>query len=194
MTLKFSEMDKKQRSRLYTGLFIVAVIIFFLVNNLGGTDQKGPYPPDYNPDAPKLQAEAPDFNLLSTEGENVKLSDFSGKIIIVDFWATWCGPCRRGIPDLVKLKEKYSDKLEIIGVSLDGITRDGSTVKDIEPFMKEFGINYPVVHGTNQVVKDFGGISSIPTSYVINQNGEIVSHYTQLVEYDVYESQIENLL
>lgn len=195
MAFKFSELDKKQRSRLYTTLFFVAVIIFFIVNNTSGEDTQGPYPPDYQANAPKVESKAPDFTLLNMDGETLLLSDYSGKVVIIDFWATWCGPCRKGIPDLIKLKEDYSDKgVEVIGISLDGITRDGSTVNDIVPFIKEFNINYPIVQGTNKIVKDYGSIRSIPTSFVIDQKGNIVSRYDQLVPHSVYETIIKKLL
>ncbi|GJQ63719.1 MAG: hypothetical protein SCALA702_27720 [Melioribacteraceae bacterium] len=195
MAFKFSELDKKQRSRLYTTLFFVAVVIFFIVNNISGEEAEGPYPPDYRADAPKVETKAPNFTLLNMEGETVSLSDFSGKVVIIDFWATWCGPCRKGVPDLVKLKEDYAEKgVEVIGISLDGITRDGSTVDDIVPFMKEYNINYPIVQGTNKIVQDYGNIISIPTSFIIDQKGNIVSRYDQLVPHSVYETVINKLL
>jgi len=195
MAFKWSELDKKTKSRIQTGIFLLAVVIFFIVNNVNGEEGEGPYPPNYNPNSPRVESKAPDFSLLSVSGEPVKLSDYSGKVVIIDFWATWCGPCRRGIPDLVQLKEKYSaDDIEIIGISLDGVTRDGSTVKDIEPFMKEFKINYPIVQGTSEIMQQYGGIRSIPTSFIIDKSGKIAAHYTQLIPYDIYDNMIKKLL
>lgn len=133
---------------------------------------------------------APDFALQSVDGKKVKLSDYEGKIVVIDFWATWCGPCRRGVPDLVELQNQYKDNLVVIGISLD---QEG-TLEDVKPFMKEFKINYPVVYGTQQVVMDYGNIQAIPTSFVIDQNGNVVNKHVGLVPKSVYENQIKTLL
>ncbi|HKI77492.1 MAG TPA: TlpA disulfide reductase family protein [Ignavibacteriaceae bacterium] len=132
---------------------------------------------------------APDFELETTQGNNVKLSDYRGKVVIVDFWATWCGPCRRGIPDLVQLQKNYKDELVVIGISLDTDTRS-----DVEPFVKEFGINYPIVYGNNEVVHNYGDIQAIPTSFVINQKGEIVTSFVGLQNVDNYANIINKLI
>ena len=86
-----------------------------------------------------------------TDGKQIKLSDKRGKIIIIDFWTTWCSPCRRSIPDLIGIQNKYENNVVIIGISLD---RD--TKPDVVPFIKEYGINYPVAYGTTEVVEAFG--------------------------------------
>jgi thiol-disulfide isomerase/thioredoxin len=133
---------------------------------------------------------APNFALQSVDGKKIKLSDYEGKIVLVDFWATWCGPCRRGIPDLVELQNQYKDDLVVIGISLD----QEATLEDVKPFMKEFKINYPIVYGTQQVVVDYGNIQAIPTSFVIDQNGNVVNKHVGLVPKSVYEQQIKTLL
>lgn len=133
---------------------------------------------------------APDFKLESTKGKTVKLSDYRGKIVILDFWATWCGPCRAGIPDLVELKKEYGPKgLEIIGISLDTQTK-----KNVVPFMNDYKINYPVVYGDLKVTNDFGGVASIPTTFIIDQNGDIVKQFIGLQDVSVYKSEIEKLI
>lgn len=114
--------------------------------------------------------EAPNFILTNQDGEKVNLGDYKGKVVILDFWATWCGPCRMGIPGFVKLREKYHEKgFEIIGISLD---RPGWQV--VKPFMDEYKINYPIVLANNEVVANYGGVNSIPTTFVVNKDGKVV--------------------
>lgn len=127
--------------------------------------------------------------------KTINLSDYKGKVVILDFWATWCPPCRAGIPDLVELKEKYGDKnFEIIGISLDAITRGGATKNDVEPFIDDFEINYPIVIGDAAIMNKYGGIQSIPTSFVLDQDGRIVSQYVGLTPKSTYEDDIERIL
>lgn len=133
---------------------------------------------------------AADFELKTLEGKSIKLSDYHGKIVIIDFWATWCGPCRKGVPDLVELQNEYKDKLVVIGISLD----QQNTIKELEPFMKQYGINYPVVLGTQQVVMDYGNIQAIPTSFLIDQSGNIVDTHIGLVPKSTYTNMIDKLL
>ncbi|MCL6493725.1 MAG: TlpA family protein disulfide reductase [Ignavibacterium sp.] len=133
---------------------------------------------------------AADFKLKTLEGKEVKLSDYRGKIVIIDFWATWCPPCRKGIPDLISLQEEFKKDLVVIGISLD----QQNTIKDLKPFIENYKINYPVVLGDEKVVKDYGGISAIPTSFIIDQKGNIVDSHIGLVPKTVYTDQIKSLL
>lgn len=140
-------------------------------------------------DSEKTNDKAPDFTLKLTDGKDIKLSNFKGKIIIVDFWATWCGPCKRGIPDLVEIQKEYKNKVVIIGVSLDNETKP-----DVVPFIKQYNINYPIAYGTMEVVKAYGNIEAIPTSFVIDQSGKIVDKHVGLVSKSVYVNKIKELL
>jgi len=126
---------------------------------------------------------APNFTLKDISGKDVKLSDYKGKVVILDFWATWCGPCRRGIPDLIALQKQYSKDLAVIGISLD----QKNTIADVVPFYKSFGINYPVVYGDAKIVQAYGGIEAIPTSFVIDREGKIVNKYVGLIPKEEYE-------
>ena len=130
-----------------------------------------------------------DFTLKLTDGKDIKLSDHKGKIVIIDFWATWCPPCRRGIPDLVEIQKKYQKEVLIIGISLDNETKP-----DVIPFMKQYRINYPVAYGNMEVVTAFGNIQAIPTSFIIDQAGKIVDKQIGLVDKSAYINKITELL
>lgn len=133
---------------------------------------------------------APNFSLKSVKGKTVKLSDYKGKIVIVDFWATWCPPCRRGIPDLVSIQKKFKKDVVVIGISLDA----EKTIKDVPAFVKNYKINYPILYGDEKVVVDYGGIQSIPTAFVIDRKGNIVDSHIGLADKDTYINEIKELL
>ena len=176
--IKFG-LTKKQRSWIYTGIFFAVVLILFVVNNTNGVPETGPYPPHYQ----------------ETEAELLKISDLKGKVVILDFWATWCAPCRRGIPDLIELKEKYKDKdFEIVGISLDAITRGGMTADDVIPFIETYKINYPVVKGTENSIYEFGNINSIPTKFILDKNGNVIKKYQSLVPKETYIEEVNSIL
>jgi cytochrome c biogenesis protein CcmG/thiol:disulfide interchange protein DsbE len=133
---------------------------------------------------------APAWELKDMDGKVVKLADYSGKVVILDFWATWCPPCRQEIPGFISLQNKYGkDGLAVVGISLD---EDGPTA--VKPFVKQTGINYTVVAGNDQVTKDYGDIESIPTTFIIDRNGRVMSKHVGYVAESVFESEIVPLL
>ncbi len=133
---------------------------------------------------------APGWELKDLDGKTVKLSDFEGKVIILDFWATWCGPCKKEIPGFVELQKKYGrDGLAIIGVSLD----EGGP-QAVKPFLKKLGVSYPVVMGNGGITSDYGGIEAIPTTFIINRKGMIVHKHLGFEEEHVFETEIKSLL
>lgn len=177
---KFNIQNPKHRSYLYTGLFFVVVLFFFVINNTNGEVEEGPYPPNYN-----------EVNTT----EQINFSEYRGKVVILDFWATWCPPCRKGIPDLIELKNEFgNEEFEIIGISLDGFTRGGATKNDVVPFIKDYGINYPIVIGNPDIAQQYGGVRSIPTSFVIDKEGYIVSYYQGLIEKEKYVADVKKAL
>lgn len=133
---------------------------------------------------------APDFTLVNIEGKNVSLSDYKGKVVIIDFWATWCAPCRKGIPDLIELQKKYKKKVAVIGISLDG----ANTKAGVPDFVNKMGINYPVVYFNDKVLSDYGGINAIPTTFIIDKKGNIVKKLVGLYPKNTFEQQLDELL
>jgi peroxiredoxin len=133
---------------------------------------------------------APNWQLRDINGKPISLADFKGKVVILDFWATWCPPCRQEIPGFVKLQRKYQDKgLVIIGVSLD---QQGPGV--VKPFVRELGMNYPVVMGDEKIVSDYGGIEAIPTTFIIDRQGEVVTAHQGFTDSATFEAEIRPLL
>ncbi|MFC2133034.1 redoxin domain-containing protein [Bacteroidota bacterium] len=179
-------IDPKYKNWVYSGIFLALVLGFFIVNNLNGEPEQGPYPPNYVPRGSANEQLAADFNLPATDGSQLKLSDYKGKVVILDFWATWCPPCRKSIPDLIALKNEFGSKgFEIIGVSVDTDTKN-----EVAPFVERTGINYPVVFGNLQVYQQYGGIRVVPTSFVIDTEGKIVRKYEGIVPLDTYRADI----
>ncbi len=132
---------------------------------------------------------APAFTLQDVNGKKISLSDYKGKVVIVDFWATWCPPCRRSIPDLIDLQKKYKNKIAVIGISVDMDTRS-----DVAPFVKKNKINYKVLYATPEVVQAYGNIDAIPTSFIIDQHGNIVTQHVGLTPKETYINEINKLL
>jgi thiol-disulfide isomerase/thioredoxin len=158
-----------------------AILMFCLAGNLRA---------DLSPTGARSLSPAPQWELKDLDGKPVKLSDFKGKVVILDFWATWCGPCRMEIPGFVDLQKKYGDQgLVVIGVSLD---EGGPEV--VRSFMKRQGVNYSVVLGNSKVADDYGGIEGIPTTFIIDRTGAIVSKHVGYVTKERFESEIAPLL
>ncbi|MFH1714738.1 MAG: TlpA disulfide reductase family protein [Elusimicrobiota bacterium] len=135
--------------------------------------------------------DASDFTLpLALEEGDFTLSSLKGKVIILDFWATWCPPCRMEIPGFVELQNKYKEQgLEIVGVTLD---MEGPGV--IAPFAEEMGINYTLVLGDEPVTIAYGGIRGIPTTFIIDREGNIRGKHIGYAPKEVFEKQILELL
>jgi thiol-disulfide isomerase/thioredoxin len=136
-----------------------------------------------NPDA------APEFNLHALDGQPLSLATARGKVVLLNFWATWCGPCRAEIPDLIALQEKYKDDLQIIGLTVDD--DDESTIKRV---VAETHINYPVAMASPELRIQYGGIAALPTSFVLDAQGRVVQKHEGLRDPALYETEIRALL
>jgi len=162
-------------------ILLIGVIAVALIHGCGD-EQKGN-------DASSAR-HAPHFALKSLKGNTLNLEDLRGKVVLLNFFATWCPPCRQEIPDFVRLYEKFKDKgLEIVGIALD---MQGAAV--LTPFVKHFKISYPVLLGTRKVVMDYGGIEGIPTTFFIDRDGFIAEHFVGLRPAMVLEKTITELI
>lgn len=160
-------------------LIIVAGGLFFLVRQHGlpaaASAQQG--------------ALAPDFSLADLSDQPVSLSSFRGKVILLDFWATWCVPCREETPQLVGLQNKYGGQgLQIIGVSMD----DGP--EPVRDFYQHFKMNYPVVMGDAKTGELYGGVLGLPIAFIIGPDGRITSKHIGSTDISVFEKEVVKLL
>jgi thiol-disulfide isomerase/thioredoxin len=134
--------------------------------------------------------QVPQFSLSNLDGKNVTLNDFADKVLLVDFWATWCGPCREEIPHLNKLYSNYKSRgFEILGISMD--TEGAGPVKQ---FVKDFEIKYPVVMGDDNVAQDFGGIMGLPTTFIVDRKRNIVKKFIGLPPNEELEKTVRQLV
>ncbi len=132
-----------------------------------------------------------DFTMKDYRGTDVALSQYKGKVLLIDFWATWCGPCKIEIPHFVEFQEKYGKAgLQIVGISVD------DTPEKLEPFVRDLKMNYPVLLGLNRddVQEAFGPIVGIPMSVLISRDGKVCATHAGLTGKDVFEREIKALL
>ncbi len=184
-TKKHSHPGGSSRYFWMTVSALALVAIYFVIK--GGTQARGSDLTTQLPANAGVVA-APEFRLLDLQGRPVALSAFRGKVVILDFWATWCPPCRREIPDFVSLQNQYKDQgLQIVGVALDEADK-------VHGFAEANGMNYPVLLGDDNVAALYGGISGIPTTFIIDRRGNIVERFEGFTQRSVFESKIKQLL
>ncbi len=172
--------------------FAVAIgATFVVVGALGYLfDHSGPPRPDQSVKADKNRHLAPNFALKDGDGKVVHLSDYRGKVVLLDFWATWCGPCKIEIPWFIDFQRKDQDKgLVVLGVSMDD---DGWNV--IKPFIKGLKMNYRVLIGDDKTAQLYGGVDALPTTFLIDREGRIAAVHVGLVDRKEFENGIEELL
>jgi thiol-disulfide isomerase/thioredoxin len=131
---------------------------------------------------------APDIKAKDVNGKALNLEAYKGKVVLLNFWATWCGPCRAEIPSLIQIQEMYKDRLQIIGMDVD------DDEEQLRAFVKTQNINYPVAMTSDQVRLAYGGIGALPTLFVINQDGKVVQKHVGLFNPALYEIEARALL
>lgn len=141
---------------------------------------------------PKLTASdtlAPDFTVTDIDGRKLTLSDFRGKVVLLDFWATWCTPCRSEIPHFVEMQNKFGPQgFQVIGISMD------DDVKPVREFYQQYKLNYPVALGDDKLAERFGGILGLPVNFIIDREGRIRSRYLGATDVAVFDNKVSYLL
>lgn len=134
--------------------------------------------------------EAADFTLEDANGQQLKLSDLRGKVVLLNFWATWCVPCKIEIPWFVEMEREFKDQgFAVVGVSMD---EDGWDA--VKPFMADMKVNYRMVLGTEEMAQLYGGVQSLPTTFILDRNGKVASVHMGIVSRSVFEEEIRALL
>jgi thiol-disulfide isomerase/thioredoxin len=131
----------------------------------------------------------PAFLVNDLDGNPVSTAAWKGRVVFVNFWATWCPPCRAEIPILIDLANRYKGRLQIVGVSVDDGDPEG-----VKQFAKEAGINYPIVMADRAIVKEYGGVAALPTLFVVNPDGNVVQKHEGLYSNELYEAEVRSLL
>lgn len=133
---------------------------------------------------------APDFELATVDGAKVKLSDFRGKAVLLNFWATWCGPCKIEMPWFVELQKEYGPQgLQILGVAMDEADQG-----DIAKFAHDMGVNYPILIGKDEVGTSYGGVNVLPTTFFVDRDGKLVAREFGLQSRSVFVEHIKDAL
>jgi peroxiredoxin len=133
---------------------------------------------------------APDFTLHSIDGETIRLSDFRGKAVLLNFWATWCAPCRIEMPWFVEMQDKY----EAEGLQVVGVAMDDSSPNDIEKFAYDLRVNYPILVGEDTVGNAYGGLQFLPATFYIGRDGKVVDKVFGLKTRNEIEKDIKKAL
>lgn len=132
----------------------------------------------------------PDFALKDASGQTVQLSDYHGKVVLLNFWATWCAPCKIEIPWFMEFQREFKDRnFEVLGVSMD---EDGWNA--VRPYMNDHKFNYRVVIGNDDVGKLFGEIDDLPTTFLLDRDGHVVKKHVGLISKNMYEDEIAALV
>ena len=132
---------------------------------------------------------APDFELPTLDGKNLKLSDFRGKAVLLNFWATYCGPCKIEMPWFVELQKEYGPQ----GFQIVGVANDDASTEDIAKFAKEMGINYPILIGKDSV-SDSYNISVLPTTFFLDRDGKLIAREFGLQSRSVFVDHIKKAM
>jgi peroxiredoxin len=133
---------------------------------------------------------APEFALKDVNGATVRLSDFRGKVVLLNFWATWCGPCKFEIPWFIEFEQANKDRgFAVIGVSMD---EEGWAV--VKPFLAEWNVNYRTLLGNDIISQLYGGVDALPTSFLIDRDGKVASVHQGLISKSTYQNEIQELL
>ena len=133
---------------------------------------------------------APDFSLPDPDGKTVRLSDFKGKVVLLDFFATWCPPCRNEIPHFIEMQKQFAAQ----GFTMLGIAFDAQGATVVKPFARQASVNYPLALGDSQVAQAYGGVDALPTTFLIGRDGRILQTYVGYTDQADFEQAIQSAL
>ncbi|MGH9661585.1 MAG: TlpA disulfide reductase family protein [Bryobacteraceae bacterium] len=138
----------------------------------------------------KERKPAPEFALKDADGRTVRLSEYKGKIVLLNFWATWCGPCKFEMPWFIEFERTYKDR----GFAVVGISMDEEGWPAIKPFVADMGVNYRILLGGDDTAALYGGVEALPTTFVIDRQGRVAATHVGLAGKDDFENDIKQLL
>ena len=183
-------MDSTTKRNAIVLSVVVLVVAAMIYTGAYKSRQQGPLGPETAVQGSLIGQIAPDFALQTLDGKTVKLSDYRGKAVLLNFWATWCGPCKIEMPWLVELKSKYAaEGFEILGVAMDDTKNE-----DIQKFADEMGVNYVVLRGKESVGRQYGGVLGLPESFYIGRDGRIVNQHPGIISKSDIEDHIRTAL
>jgi cytochrome c biogenesis protein CcmG/thiol:disulfide interchange protein DsbE len=186
------KLDSEERDLLMKrNLFAVFLLLAIGLLLMGCSENSGP-PTEDEAAEPEALAVAPEFDLEKLDGTRVTSADLKGKVVIVDFWATWCAPCIAEIPNYNELTAKYADS----DVVLLGITLESGSKESVISEVNELGIKYPIVMGNDEVVQGFGGVIGYPTTFLVSKDWKVHQRYLGLKtnKKEMIEKDVEALL
>ena len=176
-------------------IYVVSLILIVLFATIGYnilSKNKTESQPDTPPPLAEKTIPAVDFSVLDSSGNSVNLKNYFGKPIIVNFWATWCGPCKSELPAFNSIYSKYKDKVEILMVNLTDGSRD--TVDSVKEFVKENNFSFPVFYDTEYNASNTYGVYSIPVTLFINKEGNIIAMYNSPLSEETLEKYVNYML
>jgi thiol-disulfide isomerase/thioredoxin len=191
-----SSRPSRRAAWLGMGAVVVALALLMFLPDQGPVDPNAPPPAadgsgEDDGDGVLVGKDAPlNFTLKDMHGDDVVLSSYKGKVMILNFWATWCGPCKAEIPDLVRLQAQYRDDLVVLGFSVD------DTPEKMKPYATEYKINYPLLvgNGREDVQDAYGPLWGIPVSVIIDREGKITKKHSGIASREQFEREIKPLL
>ena len=166
-----------RRKLLIALVVVLALVALYVVNRR------------FSPASKQVAGGAPEFSLTDIQGQKIALADYRGKVVLLDFWATWCPPCLEEIPHFIAMQQKYASQgLQVIGISMD------DDAKPVQAFYEQHKMNYPVAIGDAKLAQRYGGVLGLPITFVIDRQGRIVKKFVGATDTALIEQEIKRLL